>query len=437
MISLQSICRGGLWTEASTGEMFSDVDQGTEQFSYLTFFVLFVLSLLTPLRAERYWRAIFIGLFLLIITFSADIFPLHAWLFKFVALFHYFRNYFIFWPLLLGFATFLAVTGLRRLTDVTPEARWPRAAWIILVTMAWTAFLLHTDTVPIATYLSMALTCVSLLLILTGQVRWGSTGAKVLLVAAILIQPLFVLSGFRNFLFSRTPLLEPTRGTPTFSYTRPFPKDDAHRTPFHAIIKQRLDDSGFPEWGYIGSARAYGLIQNIPMDILAGYVHFKFVVYPGTMLVDDKAIDWHQAGRLYSFETPNAWVMTPKAAQLSQEGSSPVRITGPSQEFSVERFDANKVVVRTSFSKDRFLVYNDNHHTAWRAFIDGKTVTIERTNIAFKGVWVPSGAHRLEFSFGAWWESAFFWWLQLLFIFMGTSAVIGVRKIEYGHKERH
>lgn len=59
----------------------------------------------------------------------------------------------------------------------------------------------------------------------------------------------------------------------------------------------------------------------------------------------------------------------------------------------------------TSFSVNPqtpcFLVLADTFYNGWTVHIDGKTSAIHRTNVAFRGVEVPVGQHRVEFKFAS------------------------------------
>jgi uncharacterized membrane protein YfhO len=46
-----------------------------------------------------------------------------------------------------------------------------------------------------------------------------------------------------------------------------------------------------------------------------------------------------------------------------------------------------------------FLVSSEVNYPGWRATVDGNAARIVQTNAAFRGVELPSGAHRIEFRF--------------------------------------
>jgi uncharacterized membrane protein YfhO len=46
-----------------------------------------------------------------------------------------------------------------------------------------------------------------------------------------------------------------------------------------------------------------------------------------------------------------------------------------------------------------FLVTSENHYPGWRAFLDGEEQPLLYTNVAFRGLPVPSGRHTIEMRF--------------------------------------
>ena len=65
----------------------------------------------------------------------------------------------------------------------------------------------------------------------------------------------------------------------------------------------------------------------------------------------------------------------------------------------VLEYDPDRVVVETTADRDAFLVLADTWYPDWRATIDGNGAHMYRANHAFRGVRVPAGTHRVEFTF--------------------------------------
>lgn len=75
-------------------------------------------------------------------------------------------------------------------------------------------------------------------------------------------------------------------------------------------------------------------------------------------------------------------------------GGGPLQGTAEVAEHTPDR-----VVVRTTASRDAFLVLADNWYPGWRATVDGREVPVYLANHTFRGVPVPAGSHTVEFVF--------------------------------------
>jgi hypothetical protein len=67
----------------------------------------------------------------------------------------------------------------------------------------------------------------------------------------------------------------------------------------------------------------------------------------------------------------------------------------------IERESDGSLSLATETPGDRFLVVAESFYPGWKAFIDGERVPIVRTNVAFQGVAIPAGNHRVLFSFAS------------------------------------
>ncbi len=68
------------------------------------------------------------------------------------------------------------------------------------------------------------------------------------------------------------------------------------------------------------------------------------------------------------------------------------------------------------------LAVSEIYHPGWKAYVDGVETSVWRTNVAFRGVEVPAGRHRVTFRY----ESPSFrlgMWMSLLTT-LGVSLVI-------------
>ena len=68
-------------------------------------------------------------------------------------------------------------------------------------------------------------------------------------------------------------------------------------------------------------------------------------------------------------------------------------------EARITAYDPDRIVVQTDSDRRALLVLSDNMYKGWHATIDGREAPIYRTNHTFRGVVVPEGSHRVEFTF--------------------------------------
>jgi len=60
----------------------------------------------------------------------------------------------------------------------------------------------------------------------------------------------------------------------------------------------------------------------------------------------------------------------------------------------------NRLQVNTEVGPGgKWLIYSDGWHPGWEARVDGIPQPIRRADLAFKGVWLPAGSHRVSFEF--------------------------------------
>jgi hypothetical protein len=68
-------------------------------------------------------------------------------------------------------------------------------------------------------------------------------------------------------------------------------------------------------------------------------------------------------------------------------------------EVKVESYSAKRIDLRTHSAGDGFLVATDTWYPGWEAAIDGQPARLYPTDVAFRGLRVPAGDHRVEMRF--------------------------------------
>lgn len=77
-----------------------------------------------------------------------------------------------------------------------------------------------------------------------------------------------------------------------------------------------------------------------------------------------------------------------------------IDINNPSTEtksVSIKNYSANNIQLTTATDGNSLLVLSDNYYPGWKAYIDNKEVPIERVNYSFRGVFIPTGIHEVNF----------------------------------------
>ena len=67
----------------------------------------------------------------------------------------------------------------------------------------------------------------------------------------------------------------------------------------------------------------------------------------------------------------------------------------------MEKYSENKVNIETQNSNEGFLVLSDAYYPGWKATVDGAETKIYKTNVAFRGIFVPAGHHVVKFYMSA------------------------------------
>jgi len=72
----------------------------------------------------------------------------------------------------------------------------------------------------------------------------------------------------------------------------------------------------------------------------------------------------------------------------------------------VERYEAHQVVLDVDAERRGFLVTSEAYYPGWKASIDGQKAPLRLTNVAFRGLAVPAGRHRVRM----WFDPAILKW---------------------------
>jgi Bacterial membrane protein YfhO len=86
--------------------------------------------------------------------------------------------------------------------------------------------------------------------------------------------------------------------------------------------------------------------------------------------------------------------ITNRPVELPPSGSA-----ADSDQVIVAKYEPNEIELSTQASQTSFLVLSETDYPGWKAWIDDQPAQIYNTDIAFRGVVIPEGAHRLRMRF--------------------------------------
>jgi hypothetical protein len=76
-----------------------------------------------------------------------------------------------------------------------------------------------------------------------------------------------------------------------------------------------------------------------------------------------------------------------------------VEVSGGGGSVRVLAYARRRVLLEVDAAAPAFLVTSETHYPGWRALVDGREQPIYYTNVAFRGLPVPLGRHRVQFVF--------------------------------------
>jgi len=368
---------------------------------YLPIFVyiIFLLGLLTRMTKGSF-LLVLLGFIIFLIS-SPEAVSLHGFLSERIFFFKFFRNLRFFLELVLSPILILHIScQLKSLLDVQKGGLKGKVGWMLMVIavhIGFFIFLIYQPGVIISSYVVILLSFTFFVFYGLKGFGSGKTGPMICLLVLIVAQPIEVYKYLNQnsikFIGEHVydqPYLD-------FRYLRA-EKNQAMANYDIQFQKPVL---------YIATKWFNALYQAIAPDILDRYLNYKFIVYDqaehSTGNPDFKRIEEALAGHknLAFIEAGGEAGEKEGSVESKDIPGTFMGIEGDTDEFQILDFNVNSIQVKTNFATRKFLVYNDSFYRGWRVFINNKEETLRRTNVAFKGVWVPAGEQVVDFQYAA------------------------------------
>jgi hypothetical protein len=369
---------------------------------YVPFFSLVLWALGGLCRANRRVLYCFaLGIFFILLGTPLAV-PLHAFLYKHVFYFKYIRNlHFFLWFMLLPLFIFIAAEFMSQLFKASLSTRGNKIRAVLLLIAAHAGFYLWVarqgDAIA-STFFSIGASlglCLWYVL-----AREHAKGWPLWLALLIVVIP----QSFQVFTYA----IHNMPNFPSYEYVR-VPKNFTYvtaETPQTAGTDKRCAGMYYSTAGY------QELCQGVSNKAFSSLLTHKLVAYDRVLpfkrsypALQDAVLGDRDVAFAEGIET-----------QLDlSAGQGPVRFEKDSSILKVLSFQANRLVLKTDYSQEKFLVYFDNYAKGWKTFVDGHQTKLFVANGSFKGVLVPLGRHTVEFRYGDSLWYAFQWVLIVLF----------------------
>lgn len=148
---------------------------------------------------------------------------------------------------------------------------------------------------------------------------------------------------------------------------------------------------------------AFQLSLRIPAPVISAYSSNKVVVYDQVMDMNEEDINLFKQDMGSSLNLAFVTGLDSQLARLrfprAESPKERIIVDENTSNIKIVKFDPNRLVLTARFDRNKFLVYNDAYSSYWRAYVNGRPVTVYRTNMAFKGVLVPAGENTIDFRY--------------------------------------
>ncbi|MGH3089982.1 MAG: YfhO family protein, partial [Rubrobacteraceae bacterium] len=192
-------------------------------------------------------------------------------------------------------------------------------------------------------------------------------------------------------------------------------------------LSSRLLDRNLPSV-YVGAAEDIKVLENPDALPRAWIVHSAREVGPRETR---ELFSARRTGAREILDLLSSGEVDPRETALLE--SPPPTLEEPEEPStaSVTEYEANSIEVETSTDADGLLVLSEVYYPAWKAYVDGEPVEIERANYLFRSIPVPAGEHVVELRYESWTLRAGFW-----ISFLTTLVLAGLLAVRLAFRSR-
>jgi len=321
---------------------------------------------------------------------------IYHWLFENIFFFQFFRNlHFFLWFAIIPIVILFLSEQYRQLVvwwDRREGKRVLSLLFVLGVHLGVLAFLKERGTAIVTSYVTVSLSLLFFVLRWAGVLKSHSPWTWLLLLAALSAEPFEV---FSVHLVNNSPKM--LYGT---LYDRPF-FDFSYRRGSPTTFDVTQEEDGFYEPApitiYVGTRWFNNLNSRMNNKLLNNYLTVRIFAVDQVRELPQAPDDIQALGEAFLGRLNVAYVETAVDADPERPLNGTAEVFDQdSDRLKVLHFDANTLTLRTNFEKKKFLVVNDCFYPGWTARVSGRLQKLYRTNIAFKGFWVPSGDQIVE-----------------------------------------
>ena len=404
-VGVENVASGDIISHGYFDRIFYDhahIDMGDIFIPYL-FFLILLCATFGPVNKLVFFLLFnILALSLITITSAAGV---YHFLYTHILFFKFIRNiYYFFWLAMLPMGVLLSVAAFKSfLTSIDASAK--KTGWLIYIIVCHAAFIWF--------------------LFLQGGVLAGAWGAVVVIFLYFLVYFYFKKNisrpvGFCLFMvavFIQSVQVYGCLGDKLLPVQQEISHPKSIQRVSANIANQKHPDLYYAlRWFTV-------LFNNIEPRVLGSYKSHPFILYDNVFPYADSQESLKVLEKAMAANANIAYV-SKFESHLSDYNSDPdassVADVDPiaSGRLSLLNSDPNSMRIKMHLATRQFLVINNNYHSDWHAFINGREVPLLRANVAFKGLWIPAGDSMVVLRFSH--PLRYVWHYLLIALYWGT-----------------